>query len=271
MENLGVAIAFPQKIFSLMRHSIDIVTETKIWSNSEILTWYERFKIWFGNNTVDHEETDYDIARNRANPQVMVELKSIGCDTQLVVASYHMPCLWKRPRSMVIHAGLSCQLAQKFAGGLPLIYCGDFNSTPDSAVYKLITKGCLESNNQHNLKKVMPNDDPWKPDVDPMLSVYLTAMDKEPTYTNHCQTMFDSTPFSAVLDYIFCSDHWVVESVLDLPTSVDKSALLPNEEEPSDHLLIGSTLRIKEEPPRKHSGPKSQLSKSKKSQSVANK
>jgi mRNA deadenylase 3'-5' endonuclease subunit Ccr4 len=250
MENLGVAIAFPQQMFVLERYSIDIVSETKTWSNSDVLPWYERWKVWASSQlgyTMELDmDQDYHIARSRVNPQIMVELRVKKSDTRFAVASYHMPCLWKRPRTMVIHAGLSCQLAQRFAGDIPLIYCGDFNSTPDSAVYQLLTKGILDSSSPHHPKRSMPSDDFWTPDVQPMASAYQMLLNQEPSFTNYAQTLFDSVPFSAVLDYIFCSEHWEVESVVDLPTSVDKySTLLPNDEEPSDHLMIGSLLRLK--------------------------
>jgi len=145
----------------------------------------------------------------------------------------------------MMHAALSCQLAQQFAGTKPLIYCGDFNSTPISSVYKLLTAGHFDRHHLDHPKHAMPPEDKWNPDVKPLRSAYKIKRGKEPNFTNYSHDRYNEKPFIDVLDYIFISDHWDVVSVEELPGTVENySTPLPNEEEPSDHLLISAQLLI---------------------------
>jgi len=54
--------------------------------------------------------------------------------------------------------------------------------------------------------------------------------------------------FIDTLDYIFlssvASSSWEVSSVLPLPDRSSVQGPLPNQEEPSDHLMLAATLRL---------------------------
>ena len=55
-----------------------------------------------------------------------------------------MPCLFgsdAKVQVMTVHAALAAQRASAFAAGDPFILAGDFNLTPDSAPYRLLTTG----------------------------------------------------------------------------------------------------------------------------------
>ena len=54
---------------------------------------------------------------------------------------YHMPCMFREPKVMMAHCALSAQHLSKFAGGLPFVYCGDFNIKPESSMYGMMTEG----------------------------------------------------------------------------------------------------------------------------------
>jgi mRNA deadenylase 3'-5' endonuclease subunit Ccr4 len=68
------------------------------------------------------------------------------------------------------------------------------------------------------------------------------SLGREPEMTNYAQGM-NRPPYCDTLDYIFISRHFEVVSTVPLP-SREASSLMPNETEPSDHLLIGAQLRI---------------------------
>ena len=74
----------------------------------------------------------FDPARNRYNNAVFVELECIKTTTTFGVATYHMPCQFRVPKVMVIHASLFTSWAQELAKGRSLVLCGDFNFQPVS-------------------------------------------------------------------------------------------------------------------------------------------
>lgn len=75
---------------------------------------------------------------------------------------------------------------------------------------------------------------------------------KEPDFTNYADP--NNNAFMGTIDYVFFSkpEHhskkqtWYVESVKRLPTRQNGIAAgtLPNQFEPSDHLLLWATLRL---------------------------
>ena len=49
--------------------------------------------------------------------------------------------MFREPKVMMAHCALSAQHLSKFAGGLPFVYCGDFNIKPESSMYGMMTEG----------------------------------------------------------------------------------------------------------------------------------
>jgi 2',5'-phosphodiesterase len=68
----------------------------------------------------------------------------------------------------------------------------------------------------------------------------------EPDFTNYSKMgdNVDDPPFIDTLDYIFVSHQIHVTDVLSLPHRNDIEGPLPNEQEPSDHLMIAANLDI---------------------------
>ena len=88
-----------------------------------------------------------------------------------------------------------------------------------------------------------PGDD-WKCEVVPKLtSAYKSFVGEEPNFTNYAQVRGE-TPFIDTLDYIFCSDGFKVNGVEKLPHRDMVAGPLPNEEEPSDHILISAEMEL---------------------------
>jgi len=247
---MGVGIAFPDNLYKLSDCSIMKVKNGKKWEKLGS-SWFSLKRIldWIlsklgGYKIHEEAEDDYSVAKIRDNDQVALKLTSKTSNEKFVVATYHMPCLFNRPKVMMIHAALSCQLAQNFARDLPLIWCGDMNFTPDSLMYKMITTGHADKDHPDHPESILPEDDVWKPELSyPMTSTYA-SLGGEPEFTNYAQTCKDEKPFVGVLDYIFLSRHWKPKSVTKLPNKQSFLTPLPTEEEPSDHVLIGAELEL---------------------------
>ena len=78
-----------------------------------------------------------------------------------------------------------------------------------------------------------------------MNSAYKLHSGKEPEFTNYAKVKQDQE-FIDTLDYIFLSPHWKVDGVRELPTikSAKEIGPMPTENEPSDHLLLSTQLRL---------------------------
>lgn len=119
---------------------------------------------------------------------------------------------------------------------------GDFNIKPTEPVYHFLTTGELEETSPFYPSP--KNGMVWWPTSKPMRSAYAVKNDgKEPDFTNYAQSR-DSEPFIDTLDFVFLSEKWGVENVLELPHRDDAKGPFPNLDaaEPSDHIMIAATL-----------------------------
>ncbi|XP_012150679.1 2',5'-phosphodiesterase 12 isoform X3 [Megachile rotundata] len=115
-----------------------------------------------------------------------------------------------------------------------IIYCGDFNSVPESAVYQLIIK-----------KHILNYHDDSQSDPDPRIrsvkhDVNLHSACGTPKYTNY------TTTFSGCLDYIFYqTDHLEIEQVIPMPSEEELNShmALPSVVFPSDHISLCVDLK----------------------------
>lgn len=78
-------------------------------------------------------------------PQVAIfaRLRHRATGAQLVAATTHITCAFTEPPKQLAQVQECLMQLQGFAAGLPVIFCGDFNSVPGSAVHDLITRGSL--------------------------------------------------------------------------------------------------------------------------------
>jgi len=131
---------------------------------------------------------------------------------------------------------------------LPLIICGDFNSTPDTAVYDLLSRQAVHPG--HPDVNVVTSDD--IPNVLPdamnithsfqLGSAYQTVFGEEPVQTNY------TANFKGVLDYVWYS----VPNLRPLSAAPipDEQILtrhgeaLPSTEFSSDHIMLISDIQI---------------------------
>ena len=171
--------------------------------------------------------------------------------TSFVIATYHMPCEFQKPNIMHLHISLLFNSVEKFAKKDPYIVTGDFNITPPSEAYHLITKGHLPPEEMNRFLSAIPKDGlVTEKDVvvsQPMLSAYAVRLGEEPPLTNYKVEEYDGklSDFSGTLDYIWVKPGITVENVIQLPLGrSDFPTPLPTLEEPSDHLLLGADLKI---------------------------
>eukprot|EP00475_Leptophrys_vorax_P042049 TRINITY_DN79368_c0_g1_i1.p1 TRINITY_DN79368_c0_g1~~TRINITY_DN79368_c0_g1_i1.p1 ORF type:complete len:498 (-),score=65.16 TRINITY_DN79368_c0_g1_i1:88-1581(-) len=104
-----------------------------------------------------------------------------------------------------------------------VIVCGDFNSTPDSAVYRLISASTDEGTCDLDIcdQSVV------------LRSAYNHYRGEEPPFTNYTAT------FKGCLDYMWFSvDSFEPVHVSELPTEEELGSCLPNEKHGSDHLPL---------------------------------
>jgi mRNA deadenylase 3'-5' endonuclease subunit Ccr4 len=98
---------------------------------------------------------------------------------------------------------------------------------------------------QHPDYPPIEEGDTWTPTLTtPLGSAYVTAAGSEPDFTNYAKVQSDPV-FIETLDYMFHSPGWNVDSVLPLPRREEVEGPLPNETEPSDHILISGTFSLK--------------------------
>merc|ERR1719161_1798230 len=143
---------------------------------------------------------------------------------------------------------------------MPLLVCGDFNSTPDSAVYELWRQGNVRQDHE-DLR------------VDPvgllsnlslghslrLASAYETCNGREAQYTNYTED------FKGTLDYIWFSSETL--AVLAISQVDDESQLmqetaLPSSTRPSDHVSLVATFMFRDPPSAESGTPAQQASRS---------
>mmetsp|Transcript_24542 Transcript_24542/g.27546 ORF Transcript_24542/g.27546 Transcript_24542/m.27546 type:complete len:592 (+) Transcript_24542:9-1784(+) len=131
---------------------------------------------------------------------------------------------------------------------LPLMICGDFNSTPDTAVYDLLSHQAVHPG--HPDVNVNTGDD--GPNVLPdaisithsfqLGSAYQSVMGEEPKQTNFTQL------FKGVLDYMWYSSQNLrplsAAPIPDEKVLLRNGTALPSTEYSSDHLMMISDMQI---------------------------
>lgn len=173
------------------------------------------------------------------------------------------------PMVMSIHSELAVKHCLSLAKNDPLLFAGDFNILPNSSTYELITTGSLDPNDESY--PTPKYNYTWTPNIGKgMLSAYAEANNGksqtqqttkqvegeeaqvavergEPDFTNYAQ-FGDNQEFIGTLDYIFLSrNHWKVNSVQETIHRDDANGPYPNQEEPSDHILISADLELNQQ------------------------
>lgn len=272
---MGVGVAYPTTLYELADCKTVCVGNTKRWNrprrpgrceqlNTSVTQWVANIFApltfaakfvanKFGCNCKPKDRRPLHAkvqsrAAKRFNRAVVVKLRRRETGTEFCVATYHLPCDFKLKPVVTLHSALYAMTAQRFARDTPLILTGDFNSTPDSGAYELLTTGHLDE--KHEEYPVVHPDDKWKPNVRALRSAYHAANGKEPPFTNKAvrDLWGGRNSFQGTLDYLFCSEGVKVVDTYPVfghfPDEIGNAKSLPVLQAPSDHLMIGASFQI---------------------------
>ena len=247
-NRMGVAIAYPTNLYQIGNIDISVVSDTKRWAFQRPWDTFNHHNAYLFNPQLSGTGNNVDpwvVSRKRDNKMVSIQLmrKEKDGSGPFYVSTYHMPCVFRVPSVMVIHSALCAQHIQRISSGIPYILAGDFNIKPKSKMYKLLLEGKIPKESREYPPKHRRFDYNWQPTLSPMKSAYRTKLGREPEFTNLPGL---NMSFCETLDYVFYSpNHWEVSEIVPLP-SRRESPVMPNQKEPSDHLLIGATFHQKE-------------------------
>merc|ERR1712194_813709 len=168
----------------------------------------------------------------------------------LVVTNTHIVASTQATDVKILQSYMLLNYLQKHFQHLPLLVCGDFNSTPDSAVYELWSRGAVAATHPDLLQKdphglvrglakhSKSGNGGLEHELE-LLSAYSTVYKQEPEYTNFTES------FAGTLDYIWFSPHnlsiLAISEVDERSTLLEESAL-PSSTRPSDHISLVCTL-----------------------------
>lgn len=188
---------------------------------------------------------EWNSARKRTNEAVFARLRPrAGCRRPFCVGTYHMPCLFGPPekvRVMNIHAFLLLKRLREFAGQDPVVLMGDFNIKPDDSPYHLILSG-------GSVAAAAATGSPAAPAEFLGLAARLPgAAPFERGLASAYRAFHGREPFVETLDYIwFSPEGLAVVACPPLPaTRAEAAGPFPSREEPSDHLPLAATLRLR--------------------------
>jgi CCR4-NOT transcription complex subunit 6 len=129
---------------------------------------------------------------------------------------------------------------------MPLIICGDFNSTPESAVYEYMHQGALRSDHEElrtdpcGLLQNVQFEHTLR-----LTTAYETCSGKEAEYTNFTEE------FKGTLDYIFFGSNCLTVlaiSQVDEEAQLKQETALPSSTRPSDHVSLVATFMFRNPP-----------------------
>uniref|UniRef100_A0A8C2W7Y6 2',5'-phosphodiesterase 12 n=1 Tax=Cyclopterus lumpus TaxID=8103 RepID=A0A8C2W7Y6_CYCLU len=160
---------------------------------------------------------------------------------QVCVANTHLYWHPKGGNLRLVQMGVAMQhlshVISEVTPGAPLVFCGDFNSSPHSGVFQLLSE--TEVPLQHEDWSSSGPEESCSMELRSGFPPLLSAC-SQPAYTNYVGG------FHGCLDYIFIQpDSMQVEQVIPLPShqEVTTHEALPSVAHPSDHIALICDLR----------------------------
>eukprot|EP00555_Chaetoceros_dichaeta_P004858 CAMPEP_0198258576 /NCGR_PEP_ID=MMETSP1447-20131203/7958_1 /TAXON_ID=420782 /ORGANISM="Chaetoceros dichaeta, Strain CCMP1751" /LENGTH=377 /DNA_ID=CAMNT_0043945721 /DNA_START=148 /DNA_END=1281 /DNA_ORIENTATION=- len=259
---MGIATAYPTEHYETLKVDITRLSDKRIggWPPSapppSTIRRYVLNPLKQTLSTILMQEKEvkdvWSYSKNRYNQFIAIRLRQRRRKTDdddrkdtvpFWIGNYHMPCAFRDPPVMNIHAEMVSKRIQTLATteNDAYILAGDFNLKPDSAHYRLLTEGAIKEDDATYPPPKFGIE--WESTIAAMRSAYATYGGKEPEFTNFALTEGMGEPFVETLDYIFLSDEWEVTDVKPVPRLEDVDGPLPNEIEPSDHVVIATDLK----------------------------
>nr|XP_020655595.1 2',5'-phosphodiesterase 12 [Pogona vitticeps] len=189
-----------------------------------------------------HAQVQEKVLQRSSVLQVSVLQSASDPSRKICVANTHLYWHPKGPNIRLIQTAISLahirHVVHDMYPDAPLIFCGDFNSTPSTGMYSFISNGSIAEDHED-----------WVSDgEESCCSMSLTHPFKlksacgEPAYTNYVGG------FHGCLDYIFIDANALeVEQVIPLPSheEVTTHQALPSVSHPSDHIALICDLKWK--------------------------
>jgi endonuclease/exonuclease/phosphatase family metal-dependent hydrolase len=181
-------------------------------------------------------EDPWVLAMKRKNRIVGIKVKDKASKIDFYVFTYHFPCMFYNLPVMNIHALAICNIMETESKQTPYIIAGDFNSKQNSDVYSIMRYGALRG--------TLPKSSIFK--TDPTFEKFVglvcphEILKKTPLLTCCSYNSRQKTLFKDTIDWIFHSLNFRVIDVLPMNEKIYNA--IPDENEPSDHLMIGCTL-----------------------------
>jgi hypothetical protein len=126
---------------------------------------------------------------------------------------------------------------------VPVIICGDLNSTPGSDVHNLLRMGRVSARSDAGKRFKTSRFAPLLQHSLPLRSPYAVLNGSEPTFT------VVNPKFVGCLDYIFASPQLLPVAVIPVPPSgCNAFTVIPSEANPSDHFPLGASFDIQRIP-----------------------
>jgi len=253
---MGVAIAFPTDVFETIDVDISRLSDKRIggWpkepEKSTLVNTITTLKsiimapLKVMGLIQRPKEDHWSMSQRRHNILLTTTLNEKKTGKTFCIGNYHMPCAYYNPMAMSLHSEMAAKHVQEIASSkkdIPYIVAGDWNLTPNSSQYKMMTTGKLDQDDPAFPTPKHGMD--WSVTTKPMRSAYAEKDDGEPNFTNYARVKEDDA-FIDTLDYIFLSREWSVESTKPIVHRDKANGPFPNSFEPSDHVLIAADLSL---------------------------
>ncbi|XP_031365550.1 2',5'-phosphodiesterase 12-like [Apis dorsata] len=229
----GLAIFYNQEKFDKLSHNYSVISQG-INLNEFNIVWSQ-----IQNDNIKQ------IFLNRNTIIQSIVLRSKENDEILIVGNTHLYFRLKADHIRLLQAYYGLLYLHTFSKkikeenpecNVSILYCGDFNSTPQNAIYQLMTQNYVSSDHsdwisdpQEHVQNISIKHD-----------LNLASACGIPEYTNYTAT------FSGCLDYIFYqTDYLAVEQVIPMPSKEELSTYtgLPSIVCPSDHIALCVDLK----------------------------
>uniref|UniRef100_A0A3P9M362 2',5'-phosphodiesterase 12 n=1 Tax=Oryzias latipes TaxID=8090 RepID=A0A3P9M362_ORYLA len=176
------------------------------------------------------------VVQRSTSLQVTVLEDRFRADRKLIVANTHLYWHPKGGNVRLVQVGVALRhlshVMDTVAPGAPLLFCGDFNSMPDSGLFQLLSEGSLPE--QHPDWSGLGPEESCRMELTSPFPPLLSACG-QPAYTNYVGG------FHGCLDYVFIQPQSMkVEQLIPLPSHQEVTAYeaLPSLAHPSDHIAL---------------------------------